>query len=385
MPTRIEQSQDTLIFWGMGRMAVAVLCARNRRNSGMYSVDLAAQQFFNAIGIPYSLCRSQDETKFGELSCHRFREWEDLSKFDAVVFWGDWQTHPKYGAEDYPHAEAKYEGNRIADDAIRRWRSIYQLKASLRGDQRPMLSIGCSFIGADAALHDAATREAFSAYVNRSDLVIQRDPLSYDILKRLFPDTKTIMADGIDPALLAAPLFARSNERSGKFAYCFDRELKPFERRLVALVQELSGARPVYVDWNKRRFPKRLRHNNFVANLKTIAEADFCITDLYHLTANAINLQVPVISCGKSQASATVTTNSEKKLQLMAQFGLQDFYIDASSEMVPNLKMALAGVHDEHLRHRLRLIQGSLISHRNYMTTVVREHLSMRGQVSLVA
>jgi hypothetical protein len=250
----------------------------------MYSVDLAAQQFFRAVGVPFVLCRSQGDTSWGELQYHRFREWGELSGFDAVVYWGDWQTHPKYGVEDYPRAEGKYEGNRFTDDAVRRWRSIYQLTAARPEDRRPMLTVGCSFIGLEEALGDPATREAFSTYVDRSNLIIPRDPSSYEALTRLFPDTGKIVAGGLDPALLAEPpRHAEPLKRSGTFAYCFDRELRFSERQITDLVQKLSGARPVRVDWNKRRFPKRLKHKDFIANIQTIAGTDFCLTDLYHL------------------------------------------------------------------------------------------------------
>ena len=136
----------------------------------------------------------------------------------------------------------------------------------------------------------------------------------------------------LDLALLAEmPRRAEPLTPSGTFAYCFDRELRSSARQIVALVQKLSGARPVRVDWNKRRFPKRLRHKDFICNIQTIAAANFCLTDLYHLTANAINLGVPVICCGQNRETTSVTTNSDKKLSLLSQFGLQDLYIKADS------------------------------------------------------
>jgi hypothetical protein len=355
-------------------MTVAVLCARNKRNGGMYSVDLAAQQFFETIGVPFTLCRSQGETSWGQLRYRRFREWDGLANFDAIVCWGDWQTHPKYGEEDYSFAEAKYEGNRSKEEAIRRWRSIYQLAASRPDDRRPMLTVGCSFIGAEAMLGDPATLEAFSTYISRSNLIIPRDAASYNTLAKLFPDKGNIIPGGLDPALLAEPLSERTPP-SGTFAYCFDRELRPLGREITAMVQKLSGSRPLYVDWNKRRFPKHLKQKDFTANIKAISGSDFCITDLYHFAANAINLNVPVICCGRSQASTSVTTNSDKKRELMAQFGLADLYVEPVSARSQTLEAALAAVAHERIADRLNRIQIELESARRQIRKLVWEHL----------
>ena len=209
-----------------------------------------------------------------------------------------------------------------------------------------------------------------------SKLIIPRDPSSYDALMRLFPDTGRIVAGGIDPALLAEPpRHAELLKRSETFAYCFDRELRSSERQIVDLVQKLSGARPVGVDWNKRRFPKRLRHKDFISNIQTIAEANFCLTDLYHLTANATNLGIPVICCGQSRKMTSVTTNNDKKLSLLSQFGLQDLYIEADSTLHSCLAAVLEIVHQEGMAERLAQVQSSLASMRRRIAEIVGEHL----------
>ena len=143
----------------------------------------------------------------------------------------------------------------------------------------------------------------------------------------------------------------------------------------MALVQKLSGARSVRVDWNRRRFPKRLRHKDFICNIQTIAAADFCLTDFYHLTANAINLGVPVLCCGQNRETTSVTTNSDKKLSLLSQFGLQDLYINANSTLQFSLAAVLEIVYYERMAERLAQVQSSLASIRRRIAEIVGEHL----------
>ena len=184
------------------------------------------------------------------------------------------------------------------------------------------------------------------------------------------------MAGGLDLALLAEmPRRAEPLTPSGTFAYCFDRELRSSEHQITDLVQKLSDARPVRVDWNKRRFPKRLRHKDFICNIQTIAAADFCLTDLYHLTANATNLGVPVICCGQNRKATSVTTNSDKKLSLLSQFGLQDLYIEVDSALQSCLAAVLEIVHQERMAERLAQVQSSLASMRRRIREIVGEHL----------
>ncbi len=320
-------------------MKVAVLCARSNRNGGMYSVDSAALHFFRSIDVQATLCRTQGAVTWGDHTYLKVQDWSELYDFSAIVIWGDWQTNPKYGAEDYVGSERKYEKRRSVPAALQKWRNIYQLLAMPDEDQRPVLTIGTSFIGVRDALSDAQTLAAFENYVNRSKLILPRCHASLTELSTLFPGKQQIAA-GLDAAFLN-PIAHRSGDsrpKTGSFTYCFDRELSSRGQEIVNSVAKQTRSKPLYIDWNRRRFPRSLTQKRFASNMQLLQNSDFCITDLYHLSANALHTGVPVICFGREMPGATVTTSALKKRSLMATLGVSELYCNLEDAL-------LSGVH----------------------------------------
>lgn len=321
-------------------MSLAVLCARNQRNGGMYSVDLAAYQYFTGREGSFRLCRTQGATKWGVHTYFKGREWRDFDGFSGIVYWGDWQTNPFFGTNDYVSAEAKYERNTAGADALRRWRECYQLVA-LEPSRRPIVTIGTSFLGLDKEATDRESWNAFQTYVELSTAIIPRDPSSLSLLQKHFPSAKNIYSEGLDPAFLMSwPAAAAPNPTSKYFCYCFDRSLRKKGASLVAALKRKTGKSAVFVDWNKASFPKRLSHRKFASNIEIIRNAAFCVTDLYHLSVNALNLGVPAICFGESKDGDTVIMGEQKKKTLLASVGLPDNYIPVHNDATRAAELA---------------------------------------------
>lgn len=107
----------------------AIICAANinKRNSGMYSVDLAAQHYFSKLGRSYDLCMTQGDSEVGNLRFRKLRTPEDLRDYKNIVYWGDFQNNPLWGANDYSDKEIAYEGVASREDAFSNWANRYLL------------------------------------------------------------------------------------------------------------------------------------------------------------------------------------------------------------------------------------------------------------------
>jgi hypothetical protein len=61
------------------------MCAYNPHNSGMYSVDLSARQYFTALGVDHELCVSQNRTRVGVLRYRLVRSADELRHIDTLA------------------------------------------------------------------------------------------------------------------------------------------------------------------------------------------------------------------------------------------------------------------------------------------------------------
>ena len=75
---------------------IAVICAYNpgKRNLGMHSVDLVAQAFFSAHRQDLDLIKFTGHSRIGSLPYRIIQSFEELARYDTIVFWGDCQQKP---------------------------------------------------------------------------------------------------------------------------------------------------------------------------------------------------------------------------------------------------------------------------------------------------
>jgi len=305
------------------RARVGVMCAYNPHNSGMYSVDLSARQFFTGLGIDFDLCVSQNRTRVGALRYRLVRSPDDLRHIDTLVYWGDFQNNPMWGRFEYPQRERQKHAVTDPEQGFDNWRNLY-----LRiGDRLPsstrVLSVGGCFIGMDAGVAADGVADEVRGFLRRASAVVVRDPLSHRTLSSFDP-TASSVALGFDCASLlnAGPPVQR---RGPYFAYSFTRSLAPEAvREVVDRAERETGLRGVAIDWLRRRGSRHLVHPRFRLNLMLMRYAQFCLTDTYHFAINSLTQGTLPICVVRSDAALNSTLNEAKKAALMEMVGLDE-------------------------------------------------------------
>jgi hypothetical protein len=299
------------------------MCAYNPHNSGMYSVDLSARQFFTGLGIDFELCVSQNRTRVGALRYRLVRSPDDLRHLDTLVYWGDFQNNPMWGRFEYPQREQQKHAVTDPEQGFDNWRDLY-----LRiGDRLPpstrVLSVGGCFIGMEAGMAGDGVADEVRGFLRRASAVVVRDPLSHRTLSSFDPKASAV-ALGFDCASLlnAGPPPQR---RGSYFAYSFARSLDPeAARTLVARTERETGWRGVAIDWLRRRGSRHLVHPRFRLNLTLMRFAQFCLTDIYHFAINSLTQGTLPICVVRSDAALNSTLNEAKKAAMMQMVGLDE-------------------------------------------------------------
>ncbi len=319
---------------------IAVVCAYNPRNSGMYSVDLAARRFFSALGLEHELCVTQGRTRVAALRYRLVRSAEDLRGFGSVVYWGDFLNNPMWGAGDYAQREvSRYRANDPLE-GFENWRALYLRAASSLPNSTRIFSFGGCFMGMDSALEGASVRGAMREFVQRASAVVVRDPLSFEALSRL-DGSQSKVSLGFDCASLMAER-SPSSFRGRYFAHSFNRSLgDEASRALVAAVERETGLSGIAVDWLFARWPKRVLHARFALNLSLMRHARFCLTDTYHFAINSMTQGTLPLCVVRDEPAVSSTLNEVKKMALLSMVGL-----DAALLRVPGETMQPASASD---------------------------------------
>ena len=215
------------------RPRIAVICAYNPRNAGMYSVDLAAQQYFAGKDCAFDLFVTQIKRKlpgrivnrlgfqqllpmqhrFGAL---RFRLLHSLGQFDDythVVYWGDFTTNPVYGATEYAARERKIGTSASQAAALRKWKTLFALREDKPAGR--VVSAGQNFQH-DFSGYGAEFDDVFASIGARFDHILPRDPWSVENLSRSLPPSSVCnLATGLDCAFLLP--VTESRQPAGQF------------------------------------------------------------------------------------------------------------------------------------------------------------------------
>ena len=104
---------------------MAVICAHNLRNSGMYSVDLAARHFFQQQGLKHELFVTQERSQVGALRYRLVRDLNDLRGHDTSVYWGDFLNNLMWRQADCAVRHVARHGVGSLNAAFDNWRRLY--------------------------------------------------------------------------------------------------------------------------------------------------------------------------------------------------------------------------------------------------------------------
>jgi len=307
--------------------ATAVISAFNPLNCGMYSVDLAAEQFFGWLRLPVTQLVTQDRLRTGRLRFRLLRSPGELAAYDNIVYWGDFLNNPMWGERDYVPREVKHGWSRSAEAAWVQWRSLY-LEARQHAPQARVFAIGGCFLGADAG----TTRplgDSLRGFFDSAELVTPRDGRSLQVARAIAPAAR--IEAGMDCAWLLDPPAARRGRRGGYFACFLGRTLGEGDRGLFHEIGRRTGLKPVWVEWLRLGKSPWLADRRFRRKRRLLAGARFVVTDTYHLAINALNCGTPVVCLfDGSRQGQDGTLGDYKKLALMEQLGLADWLLEVS-------------------------------------------------------
>ncbi|MBL3556719.1 MULTISPECIES: polysaccharide pyruvyl transferase family protein [Marinobacter] len=328
---------------------VAVICAYNDSNLGMYSVDLAAREFFSELACEFDLFVAQTSRvrgarfleflgpkillkkfkNYGALRYRLLRNTNQLSDYTHLVYWGDFISNPVYGKHNFSELEVRKAHSVDKRLAFQFWRYLFALS---EGKPTPkVLSIGNNLQNSFQEL-GGELQSIIEGFRANFDLFLPRDPCSVkNMADNLGSGAFACRLDqGMDCAFLLNTPEA-SKERTQTFCYHFGRSGFQETSDAVIKLEKKTGLKGVpLTNWlntdptHARIVFPRLR--------RQIAEARFVFTDTYHICVNSMNLNTPVFGVGRHSSQQKGTLGDFKKKVLFEMVGLSDFYKDADSE-----------------------------------------------------
>ncbi len=314
-------------------MRYAVVCAYNSRNSGMYSVDLTARQLFSSLGVDFDLCVTQGKrSKTGKLAFRKITDPRQLREYDAIVYWGDFQNNPMWGANDFANREA------TVAEGFERWRDLFLRLHRHLSDSIPIYSIGGCLLGAAPYFQRSEIRREFAEFVERSSGIILRDIGSYEEICKSIPEAKEGITLGFDTASLLSPVERNVRKSGGYFVYVFGRTLSTEEgHRVAAQVGKQLALKPVPIEWWRRlsyrsRIKRHISHRSFIKNLATIKGAAFALTDVYHFAIDTLVQGTAPICIAARESTGERTLNDLKKTILYRMIDGESLYVPINGD-----------------------------------------------------
>jgi hypothetical protein len=311
----------------------AVICAPHLGNSGMFSVDLAAKNFFTSRNADFSLFIPQ----FSRLKNSEFSDYlslasaSDLDGYTHVVYWGDFLNNPVYGRANYSKRAVKWGINIDEAEAFQEWQALFAPTDPFPGVK--YVSAGCNF------QHDFCTRKTrfkhvFEAIGSSFSHIYPRDPVGVQSLSTMLGYKNMLkVRQGIDCAFLQAK--PRDNiVNSNFFAYFFGRSKLGDVSSLIQQVETKTGLRGVELKNWLRLGAKGTGswQKNFDSMKDEIGMSQFVLTDAYHLCINSIHSSRPVVCIGRIASEQRGTLGDFKKKILFQMFDLDPFYLEISKD-----------------------------------------------------
>jgi len=365
---------------------IAVICAPNPGNAGMYSVDLAAVDFLSRNGFRFDLFTShtpprrgrqrllpyrveighKSKSGFGVLKLNRFSNIRQFQKYTDVLYWGDFTPNPMYAFEDFQRLEKRHKIKATKEQSLEKWSRLYNLSGGKISSNT--VAVGNNF------QHDYTDpNHLYKKYLrnleSNFDLILPRDTFSVENLKAHFSvEGKSKILPGLDPAfLLKDKSLSHENSKSQTFCYRFARSKLPEIHGFINDIERLTGCKGVHLDsWDK--LDKSTADSVFYNYIINIQRSRFVVTDLYHLAINAIRLNVPAFGIGNCVESQVGSLGDFKKKVLFKMLGLERYYIEVEKENGYDLRKATTSIVDE-----LRNYETNVSTIYNLKDRLVRE------------
>lgn len=341
---------------------VAVVCAFNPNNAGMYSVDKAAKQVFADLGVnhrffvaqaaPFQVVRAiprrgarllakafgsfihPSEVRFGEIKFSVLKSPDQFKPYSHVLFWGDFLNNPVYGIQDFAKKDVEFHHSTDSTNGFKRWQSLFVNGPLMAG--KKVGAIGGNFQYREEAMPcqgDQILRDVANGF----DLVVPRDPYSLQTLRRRAknPD-KASMGPGMDCAFLLQPKIAVDKNES--FSFHFGRSRFTGVESFVDELSQQTGLDSIELkNWFNLR--PESASKDFLELEANILSSRFVVTDTYHVSVNALRLGVPVFCLGRAAETQKGTLGDFKKRALFEMFHCNNFYFAHESNVVEDVFM----------------------------------------------
>jgi hypothetical protein len=332
---------------------IAVICACNPGNAGMYSVDLAAADLLSRNNIDFDLFTShtpprfarykfmaigidigfRSHYRFGRLMFKHLKSYEQLKNYSHVIYWGDFTPNPVYGVEDFYYANEFYDTRLTKEESFDKWVDLYNVPHNMK---QKVMAIGNNF------QHDYSSNIKFyRKYLDnlgkKFDVIMPRDSYSLNNIKSQFdPENNTIkkFKSGLDPAFLLNEKMLNCNIKPADnvFCYSFGRSQLPNLEDLLEKIELATKCKGVDLEeWLKLKPISAER--DFIGAMENISTARFVVTDLYHLAINSIRLHTPVYCIGNKVSNQIGTLGDFKKNILFKMLGLENYYIEINPDL----------------------------------------------------
>ena len=305
---------------------IAVICAHNpgKRNLGMHSVDLAAQAFFSAHRQDFDLIKFTGHSRIGSLQYRIIQSFEELTRYDTIVFWGDFQQNPIWGLKNFGPRYARKNRTTEAEGFLR-WKQLCLFKDHVLKPSQRLFSVGTCFLGARAALEDPAAVSEYRSLLARFHAIVPRDQGSVAELQSL---GLTNVVPGFDCATLPerdpAPTVSEPC-----FGYAFGRTFTPEQGKCVARrIEEFTGHRAIPIRWLLKKYAFKFCDFRYTRALQAICRVRCVVTDIYHLTINTLNLNRDAICVGLGNEDFLDTCDDYKKVILLRMTELEGRYVE---------------------------------------------------------
>lgn len=311
---------------------VGVICAFNPGNTGMFSVDLAASQLFDAWNIDYTLINFQKRpwrlpSKY--LVCRNINK---LGQFTHLLYWGDFQNNPVYGTRDFASREMKFGNARTVDIAVSNWTRLHLDLPHILQKHARVASIGNCFLGAREAAAQYALGPSLTRFADTAFRILPRETDSVNEISSASSNKPPLnISTGIDPAFLLEPKEYQNFRECHCFGYYFARsDVRDISEGLKAIEARTSLA-PLGVSWavgNRKAKQKDL----FYSALATMKKCRFVVTDVYHLAVNALNHGAPVVLVSRKSSATKSSVDDQKKYALVEQLGAMPLHLPLAED-----------------------------------------------------
>jgi len=316
---------------------VALVCAFNPGNTGMYSVDLAASRFMRTLGVPHRLINFQRRPWRPVLGFRSTRDVKYLKTFTHLLFWGDFQNNPVYGTKDFAKRELKFKYASSDKEAISNWSRLHlDIADHLHGVK--IASVGNCFLGAGTAAADKGLGLSLRNFVRNASAILPRESQSMQQLTDASEPSPNI-ATGLDTAFLLDGPNQRDYRDKKNIGFRFVRSDVVDVDAGIAELAKATGLSPVEIPWttgDRKTSCKKV----FAQAIAAIATCRVVVTDVYHLAVNATNHGTPVICLSRGDYDASSSVADAKKHALAEQIGTLDLHVTLTPDgsLLPSSK-----------------------------------------------